>query len=110
MRRRSIGKDNNNGSGNSSHRSEATVTPISINPIKPIKIGSNGVKYELNLCKNKHYELEEQLSFTLSLIIIIFITLCTVRPRGTRPHGTGTSLVHDFKKGSKIFKISDFRT
>ena len=32
----------------------------------------------------------------------------TVRPRGTRPHGTQTSLVHDFKKGSKNFEISDF--
>ena len=34
----------------------------------------------------------------------------TVRPRGTRPHGTRTSLGHDFKKGSKIFEISDFGT
>ena len=34
----------------------------------------------------------------------------TVRPRGTRPRGTQTSLVHDFKKGSKIFEISDFGT
>ena len=34
----------------------------------------------------------------------------TVRPRGTRPRGTWTSLVHDFKKGSKIFEISDFGT
>ena len=34
----------------------------------------------------------------------------TVRPRGTRPRGTRTSLVHDFKKGSKIFEISDFGT
>ena len=34
----------------------------------------------------------------------------TVRPRGTRPQGTRTSLVHDFKKGSKIFEISDFGT
>ena len=34
----------------------------------------------------------------------------TVRPRGTRPRGTRTSLVHDFEKGSKIFKISDFGT
>ena len=30
----------------------------------------------------------------------------TVRPRGTRPHETRTSLGHDFKKGSKIFEIS----
>ena len=37
-------------------------------------------------------------------------TLSTVRPRGTRPQGTRTSLVHDFKKGSKIFEISDFGT
>ena len=36
--------------------------------------------------------------------------ISTVRPRGTRPHGTRTSLGHDFKKGSKIFKISDFGT
>ena len=34
----------------------------------------------------------------------------TVRPRGTRPRGTRTSLGHDFKKGSQIFKISDFET
>ena len=34
----------------------------------------------------------------------------TVRPRGTRPRGTRTSLVHDFKKGSKIFEVSDFGT
>ena len=34
----------------------------------------------------------------------------TVRPRGTRPRSTWTSLVHDFKKGSKIFEISDFGT
>ena len=34
----------------------------------------------------------------------------TVRPRGTRPRGTRTSLVHDFKKGSKIFEISNFGT
>ena len=34
----------------------------------------------------------------------------TVRPHGTRPRGTRTSLVHDFKKGSKIFEISDFGT
>ena len=34
----------------------------------------------------------------------------TVRPRGTRPHETRTSLGHDFKKGSKIFEISDFGT
>ena len=32
----------------------------------------------------------------------------TVRPRGTRPHGTRTSLGDDFKKGSKIFVISNF--
>ena len=34
----------------------------------------------------------------------------TVRPRGTRPHETRTSLGHDLKKGSKIFEISDFET
>ena len=34
--------------------------------------------------------------------------ISTVRPRGTRPRGTRTSLGHDFKKGSKIFEISDF--
>ena len=34
----------------------------------------------------------------------------TVRPRGTRSHGTRTLLGHDFKKGSKIFEISDFGT
>ena len=35
---------------------------------------------------------------------------CTVRPRGTRPHGTRTSLGHDFKKGSKILAGHDFGT
>ena len=35
---------------------------------------------------------------------------CTVRPRGTRPHGTRTSLGHDFKNGSQILEISDFET
>ena len=34
----------------------------------------------------------------------------TVRPRGTQPHGTRTSLGHDFKKGSKIFTGHDFGT
>ena len=34
----------------------------------------------------------------------------TVRPRGTRPHGTRTSLGHDFKKGSKILAGHDFGT
>ena len=34
----------------------------------------------------------------------------TVRPRGTRPHGTRTLLGHDIIKGSKIFEISDFGT
>ena len=34
----------------------------------------------------------------------------TVRPRGKRPHGTRTSLGHNFKKGSKNFEISDFGT
>ena len=37
-------------------------------------------------------------------------TLCTVRPRGTRPRGTRTSLGHDFKKGSKILAGHDFGT
>ena len=32
----------------------------------------------------------------------------TVRPRGTRPHGTQTSLGHDFKKGSKFLAGHDF--
>ena len=32
----------------------------------------------------------------------------TVKPRGTRPHGTRTSLGHDFKKGSKILAGHDF--
>ena len=36
--------------------------------------------------------------------------LITVRPRGTRPHGTQTSLGHDFKKGSKILAGHDFGT
>ena len=39
-----------------------------------------------------------------------FLICNTVRPRGTRPRGTRTSTVHDFKKGSKIFEISDFGT
>ena len=34
----------------------------------------------------------------------------TVRPRGTRPRGTQTSLGHDFKKGSKILAGHDFGT
>ena len=34
----------------------------------------------------------------------------TVRPRGTRPRGTQTSLGHDFKKGSKIFAGHYFGT
>ena len=34
----------------------------------------------------------------------------TVRPRGTRPRGTQTSLRHDFKKGSKILAGHDFGT
>ena len=34
----------------------------------------------------------------------------TIRPRGTRPHGTRTSLGHDFKKGSKILAGHDFGT
>ena len=34
----------------------------------------------------------------------------TVRPRGTRPHGTQTSLGHDFKKGSKFLAGHDFGT
>ena len=36
--------------------------------------------------------------------------LYTVRPRGTRPHGTRTSLGHDFEKGSKILVGHDFGT
>ena len=34
----------------------------------------------------------------------------TVRPRGTRPRGTQTSLGHDFKKGSKILAGHNFGT
>ena len=34
----------------------------------------------------------------------------TVRPRGTRTHGTQTSLGHDFKKGSKFFTGHNFGT
>ena len=34
----------------------------------------------------------------------------TVRPRGTRPHGTRTSLGQDFKKDSKILAGHDFGT
>ena len=34
----------------------------------------------------------------------------TVRPHGTRPHGTQTLLGHDFKKGSKILAGHDFGT
>ena len=36
--------------------------------------------------------------------------LGTVRPHGTRPCGTQTSLGHDFKKGSKIVAGQDFGT
>ena len=34
----------------------------------------------------------------------------TVRPRGTWPRGTQTSLGHDYKKGSKILAGHDFGT
>ena len=39
-----------------------------------------------------------------------YLHVSTVRPGRTRPHGTRTSLGHDFKKGSKNFEISDFGT
>ena len=39
-----------------------------------------------------------------------YLEIGTVRPRGTRPRGTRTSLGHDLKKGLKIFEISDFGT
>ena len=32
----------------------------------------------------------------------------TVRPRGTRPHGTRISLGHDFKTGFKSFRDKQF--
>ena len=43
-------------------------------------------------------------------IEILFTETDTVRPRGTRPRGTQTSLGHDFKKGSKILAGHDFGT
>ena len=50
---------------------------------------------------------ELEVGFT-TVIKLIFDN--TVRPRGTRPHGTRTSLGHDFKKGSKILAGHDFGT
>ena len=47
---------------------------------------------------------------TLNLLNANTVRPRGTRPRGTRPRGTRTSLVHDFKKGSKIFEISDFGT
>ena len=40
----------------------------------------------------------------------LMILFYTVRPCGTGPHGTRTWLGQNFKKGSKIFSISDFGT
>ena len=51
--------------------------------------------------------------FSWCLQVIFFskwIFWYKVRPPRTRPRGTWTSLGHDFKKGSKIFEISDFGT
>jgi len=44
------------------------------------------------------------------ILFELFGKMATVRPRGTWPRATRTSQVHDFKKGSKIFEISDFGT
>ena len=44
------------------------------------------------------------------ILATVWEKMNTVRPRGTRPHGTQTSLWHDFKKGSKILAGHDFGT
>ena len=42
--------------------------------------------------------------------LLMEYNVSTVRPRGTRPRGTRTSLGHYFKKGSKILVGHDFGT
>ena len=54
--------------------------------------------------------IEKFAKFTFSIDIETKNKSGTVRPRGTRPHGTRTSLGHDFKKGSKILAGHDFGT
>ena len=93
----------------------AQIIIFSWNPAKLLSNFNLATAGPQEIFKQHLIKKEEQPSFSKRYSAYFGEVTTTVRPRGTRPwgtrpRGTRTSLVHDFKKGSKIFEISDFGT